>query len=82
MIHPRRFARVRPSGQVSKVAKIIVAPRAPIIDCTIIDYAPGGACLEVLPSIVLPNRFELLWGATKKRCRVVWKAGRRAGVAF
>jgi hypothetical protein len=24
----------------------------------------------------------LLWGVTKKKCRKVWKAGRRIGVAF
>ena len=81
MIHPRRFTRIRPAGQVSKVGKIIVAPREPIIDCTIIDYSAGGACLDV-GLVDLPQRFELLWGATKKKCRVVWKAGRRAGVVF
>jgi hypothetical protein len=39
MIHPRLFARVRPKGLVSKAAKIIVAPQAPAIDCTIVDFA-------------------------------------------
>src|ERR1700712_5365051 len=82
MIHPRRFARIRPNGLSSKVAKIIVAPREPVIECAIVDYSAGGACLEVSGPIVLPSRFELLWAGTKKKCRVVWKAGRRAGVAF
>lgn len=82
MKHPRRFARVRPSGQVSGVAKIIVSPKAPVIDCTIVDYSAGGACLQVDGSIQLPPRFELLHGRTKKRCRLVWKAGHRIGVAF
>jgi len=81
MVFPRRFTRVRPQGLVSKAAKIIVAPRAPVIDCTVVDYAPGGACLDV-GLITVPTRFELLWGNTKKKCRVVWKAGRRIGVAF
>jgi hypothetical protein len=67
---------------MSKVAKIIVAPRAPVIDCMIVDYSAGGACLEVSGQIVLPSRFELLWAGTKKKCRVVWKSGRRTGVAF
>lgn len=82
MIHPRRFVQVRPTTQMSKAAKIIVAPREPTIDCTVVDYAAGGACLEVNGQIVLPNRFELLWAGTKKKCRVVWKSGRRTGVAF
>jgi len=82
MIHPRRFLRVRPNGQMSSAGKIIVAPQAPVVDCTIIDYAPGGACLEIRGAAVLPTRFELLWGGTKKKCRMVWKSGRRVGVAF
>jgi hypothetical protein len=82
MIHPRRFARIRPNGLSSKAAKIIVAPREPVIDCAIVDYSAGGACVEVIGQIVLPSRFELLWAGTKKKCRVVWKAGQRAGVAF
>ena len=32
--------------------------------------------------IDLPERFELLYGTTKKRCRVIWKRGLRIGVVF
>jgi hypothetical protein len=81
-MHQRRFARVRPSGKMSSMAKVIVGPRAPIIDCSIVDYSAGGACLEVNGQTQLPNRFELLFGGTKKRCRVVWNTGRRFGVVF
>jgi hypothetical protein len=81
-MYPRLFARVRPSGQMSAVAKIMVDPKAPLIDCRVVDYSPGGACLEVSGQPKLPNRFELLFGGTRKRCRVVWTAGRRLGVAF
>jgi hypothetical protein len=52
-----------------------------MIECTILDYSAGGACLDV-GLIDLPQRFELVWGVTRKRCRKVWKAGRRIGVAF
>jgi hypothetical protein len=38
--------------------------------------------LQVLFGTSLPNRFELLHGATRKRCRVVWKRGQRLGVSF
>jgi hypothetical protein len=81
-MHPRRFARVRPSGQVSSAAKIIVDRRVPVIDCSIVDYSAGGACLELASQISPPRRFELLHGRTRKRCRLIWKAGRRVGVAF
>jgi hypothetical protein len=81
-MYPRRFARVRPAGRNSDVAKVIVGPKVPVIDCRVVDYSPGGACLEIWGQTKLPNRFELLFGGTKKRCRVVWSAGRRLGVAF
>ncbi len=82
-MYPRRFARVRPpSGRNSDAAKLIVGPKDPVIDCRVVDYSPGGACLEISVQSKLPNRFELLFGGTKKRCRVVWSAGRRLGVAF
>jgi hypothetical protein len=66
------------------MGKLIVAANRPVVDCRVIDYSPGGACLEVggQPAIALPQRFELLFGGTKKRCRLVWKTGRRLGVAF
>ena len=81
-MHPRRFARVRPSGRISYMAKLIVDPKAPVIDCRVVDYSPGGACLELPGQTRVPIRFELLFGLTRKRFRVVWSAGRRLGVAF
>jgi hypothetical protein len=81
-MYPRLFVRVRPTGQMSGGAKIIVGPKAPAIDCKVVDYSPGGACLEVSGQPKLPARFELVFGSTRKRCRVVWTAGRRLGVAF
>ena len=80
-MYPRLFARVRPPGR-SSAAKLILGPKAPVIECRIVDYSPGGACLEIGGQVALPGRFELLFGSTRKRCRVVWSAGRRLGVAF
>jgi PilZ domain-containing protein len=80
---PRRFRRVRPTGgRNADVAKVIISPKDPPVDCRVVDYSPGGACLEVWGQVNLPGRFELVFGATRKRCRVVWRAGRRMGVAF
>jgi hypothetical protein len=81
-MYPRRFVRVRPTGRSSDAAKLIVGPKVPVIACKVVDYSPGGACLEICGQIKLPNRFELLFGGAKKRCRVVWTVGRRLGVAF
>ena len=81
-MYPRRFSRVRPTGRISDAGKVIVGPKDPAIDCRVVDYSPGGACLEIASQAKLPGRFELVFGGTKKRCRVVWTAGRRLGVAF
>ena len=78
----RRHVRVRPSGLVSKTAKIVVGEKAPTIDCYIIDLSAGGACLEVSNPGALPKRFVLFHAGTKKSCRLVWQTGRRFGVAF
>jgi hypothetical protein len=48
----------------------------------LVDISAGGACLEVGPQAALPQRFELIHGSTRKRCRLVWKQGRRIGVSF
>ena len=81
-MHPRRHARVKPAGLVSRQAKIITDPRAPVIVCTLIDYSPGGACVDLGGQVKIPDRFELLHVNTRKRCRIAWKRGTRVGVVF
>ena len=78
----RRFVRVRPSGLVSKGAKIILSAKAPVIDCHVVDLSAGGACLEADNAAKIPNRFVLLHAGAKKNCLVVWRTGRRLGVSF
>jgi len=78
----RLYQRVRPTGGAAEKAQIIVGARQPVIDCRLVDYSPGGACLEIFPVVALPERFELLHGAVKKKCRVAWRRGIRVGVAF
>jgi PilZ domain len=82
MEHPRLYARQRPQGRISSVAKIMFGSKAPAIECILVDYSAGGACLQLQKLIDLPERFEILYGTTRKRCRVVWKRGMRIGVTF
>lgn len=82
MHQDRRFARVKPSGSLSRSGKIIVDPKSPVVACSIVDYSAGGACVEIAPGTSLPKRFELLYAGTKKKCRVVWMRGARLGLAF
>ena len=82
MHYPRLYARVRPDGRVSRTAKIFFGPKTPAIECILVDYSAGGACLQLEKHVPLPERFEVFFGTTKKRCRVVWKRALRIGVAF
>jgi PilZ domain len=67
---------------MSSTVKIQVGPKLPLIDCKLVDYSAGGACLEIFGQVKLPDRFEMFYGNTRKRCRVVWSKGRRVGVSF
>ena len=82
MQRSRLYARQRPQGRISSIAKIFFEPKAPVIECILVDYSAGGACLQLEKFVTLPERFEVLYGTTRKRCRVVWKRGLRIGVAF
>lgn len=45
-MHPRRFTRVRPTGRNADVAKLIVGPKDPVIDCRVVDYSPEAPALR------------------------------------
>ena len=82
MQHPRLFARMKPSGRISSIAKIFASANTSAVECILVDYSAGGACLQLKSFIALPDRFDVLYGTTRKHCRVVWKRGLRIGVAF
>ena len=67
MQYPRLYPRQRPQGRISTVAKILFDAKAPVIDCILVDYSAGGACLQLQKSIDLPQRFDVLYGTTRKR---------------
>ncbi|HMN51953.1 MAG: PilZ domain-containing protein [Xanthobacteraceae bacterium] len=78
----RRFIRVKPSGLVARTAKLILDPKAPVVECGVSDISSGGACLEFTKPVTLPKYFELLHGGLRKKCFLVWQKGFRAGVGF
>jgi hypothetical protein len=78
----RLYQRVRPPSPEAAKAQIIVSPKLPAVACRLVDYSPGGACLEIFPMVQVPERFDLLHGSVRKRSRVVWRRGIRIGVAF
>ena len=60
MQHPRLYQRVRPQGRISSGAKLLFEPKAAPIECILVDYSTGGACLQLPKFIELPDRFEVL----------------------
>jgi hypothetical protein len=54
------------------------------IDCLVRNMSVGGANLEVESQIGIPSSFELVISVehSKHHCHVVWRKGRRIGVAF
>jgi hypothetical protein len=84
MTETRVFVRLRPEGRLSKTCKMFLGsgPKASVIECLVVDYSAGGACLQLEKYLDLPERFEILYGTTRKRCRVTWKRGLRIGVVF
>ena len=82
MQYPRLYARQRPQGRVSSTAKILFGSKPDMMDCILVDYSAGGACLQLPKATDLPARIEVLYGTTRKRCRIVWRRGMRLGVAF
>jgi hypothetical protein len=78
---PRLHERV-PTPPQSAFASIVIDGKLPAIDCDVIDFSAGGACLDVPGKPILPPRFELIHGDTRKPCRMVWGRGTRVGVVF
>ena len=67
-----------------KAARILFNQHKSVIDCTVRNLSPTGACLTV-PSVVgIPDRFEVWFDADKsiRPCRVVWHKERLLGVEF
>jgi hypothetical protein len=54
------------------------------ICCVLLDLSDVGAALDVGPRGAIPDQFTLIAFPNKKihLCNVVWRKGRRIGVAF
>lgn len=54
------------------------------IDCLVWDHSETGARLEVEADAAVPDDFVLSMTAyaRPRRCRVVWREGRKIGISF
>ncbi|HEV2956383.1 MAG TPA: diguanylate cyclase [Xanthobacteraceae bacterium] len=64
--------------------KILFNSGRSVLDCTVRDLSPGGACLQVESLVGVPPAFELLIDRehAPRPCRLVWQSDHRAGVQF
>jgi len=74
--------RIAPRRRVLKAGSIEAGGGA--FDCTVRNISDTGAALEVVTPLFIPERFMLVVQADglKRRCRIVWRKGKRMGVLF
>ena len=79
MIERRQYSRIAKAEQ----ARILCNYRS-VLACMIRDISAGGACLELDPTIIVPDQFDLIpdQGDEPHACRVVWRVSGRIGVVF
>ena len=76
----RRESRAR----TLKAARILFNQRRSVIDCTVRNLSPTGACLNVASTLGIPERFEVQFDtdAVSRACHVVWHKEKQLGVEF
>ena len=64
--------------------KILFNDRRSVLDCTVRNLSPEGACLQVESLVGVPAAFELLIDGDEapRPCRLAWQSHDRAGVEF
>ena len=79
MIDRRQYSRILTEER----ARILCNYRS-VLACIIRDISAGGACLELDPTLMIPQEFDLVpdQGDNAQACRVVWRASDRVGVTF
>jgi len=67
-----------------KSARILFNDHRSVIDCTVRNLSPTGACLNVASALGIPERFDVMFDAdhTVRPCRLVWHNEKQLGVEF
>jgi hypothetical protein len=76
--------RQHPRLRTLKAARILLNQHHSVLDCTVRNLSPRGACLNVASTVGIPERFDVLFDAdhSVRACRVVWHKERQLGVEF
>ena len=67
-----------------KSARILFNQHHSVIDCTVRNMSPTGACLNVESALGIPEQFDVMFEAdhTVRPCRMIWHKERQIGVEF
>jgi PilZ domain-containing protein len=67
-----------------KSARILFNDHRSVIDCTVRNLSPTGACLNVASALGIPERFDVMFDADQsvRACRMVWHKEKQLGVEF
>jgi PilZ domain len=67
-----------------KSARILFNQHHSVIDCTVRNLSPAGACLSVASVVGIPERFDVMFDADQsvRSCRMIWHKEKQIGVEF
>jgi hypothetical protein len=76
--------RRKPRSRTLKSARILFNDHRSVIDCTVRNLSPLGACLQVTSALGIPERFDVMFDAdhSVRSCRMVWHKEKQLGVEF
>lgn len=76
--------RHQPRARTLKSARILFNHHNSVIDCTVRNMSPTGACLNVASTLGIPECFDVMFDADKtvRPCRMVWHKEKQIGIEF
>jgi hypothetical protein len=76
--------RRHPRARTLKSARILLNHHHSVIDATVRNLSPNGACLNVASTLGIPESFDVLFEADKsiRSCRLIWYKDKQIGVEF
>ncbi len=76
--------RRNPRARTLKTARIVFNHHRSVIDCTVRNLSPLGACLKVASAIGIPEEFDVIFDADQsiRPCRMIWHKETQLGVEF
>lgn len=76
--------RRQPRRNGFKTGSIFVGDRSNEVDCLVWNLSDFGALVEIETGTELPSHFRLIASSLliDRECKIIWRDGRKIGVAF